>query len=369
MCRTPAVSAATEQEHMDVNTDTQTALATWMQARLDGADAVEVVDFAAPRSGYSAETTVFNANVTRAGVVSSERFVLRQETPDPAVYPVQAPGLDIEISVQYRAMEAVAANSTVPLAPLIGFEDDTTVIGTPFFVMGYVAGEVPIENPNYVQQGFFADATPEQRATMINDGLRVMAEVHRIDWRAAGLDWLVPPDTTPGTTRQIEVWESYGQRELDGRRHPLMEDAFAWLHANQPPEPPLGMSWGDPRPGNIIWNDFTAACVTDFEACSIAPAEHDLGWWLMFDRWSHESMGAERLPGEPTRDEQTAFYETCLGRSVGDTYWWEVFAATRYAAIVVRVMNRMVARGQMPADQTIWLDNPATVCLADLMGR
>ena len=37
------------------------------------------------------------------------------------------------------------------------------------------------------------------------------------------------------------------------------------------------------------------------------------------------------------------------------------------AAIVVRVMNRMVARGDLPADQTIWLENPATDCLLQLL--
>lgn len=48
---------------------------------------------------------------------------------------------------------------------------------------------------------------------------------------------------------------------------------------------------------------------------------------------------------------------------MGDTTFHEIFAATRYVAIVVRVMNRTVARGLMPADQTVWLNNPATVCL------
>jgi aminoglycoside phosphotransferase (APT) family kinase protein len=87
----------------------------------------------------------------------------------------------------------------------------------------------------------------------------------------------------------------------------------------------------------------------------------------MFDRWSHETMGIAQLPGEPSRDEQRALYAAALGRDVGDTYYYEVLAAARYGAIVVRVMNRTVARGQMPADQTIWLHNPATVCLEQLL--
>ena len=87
----------------------------------------------------------------------------------------------------------------------------------------------------------------------------------------------------------------------------------------------------------------------------------------MADRWAHEISDAPRLAGEPSRAEQVAAYETAAGHTVGDTTWWEVFAAFRYTAIVVRVMNRMVARGHMPADNTIWLENPASACLTHLL--
>ena len=52
---------------------------------------------------------------------------------------------------------------------------------------------------------------------------------------------------------------------------------------------------------------------------------------------------------------------------MGDTTWYEVFAAARYCAIVVRVMNRMVDRGQLPPDHRIWIENPVVPCLAALM--
>jgi len=61
------------------------------------------------------------------------------------------------------------------------------------------------------------------------------------------------------------------------------------------------------------------------------------------------------------------FYAECAGIPLPDTTWHEIFAAVRYCAIVVRVMNRSVARGELPADQTIWLENPATTCLEQLL--
>jgi aminoglycoside phosphotransferase (APT) family kinase protein len=343
------------------------ALTAWLARRL-GATELRLDGFFRPRgSGFSAETHIFTAHYQRDGDERSERFVVRRETSDPAVYPQQVAGLDTEIDIQYRTMHSLTAASSVPLAPLVGYEPDPWVLGAPFFVMTYVDGEVPIENPLYTRSGFFVEAAPEARRQMITDGLSVLARLHAVDWQSADLAWLVPPGERPGTARQLDLWERYAQAELGSRRHPLLERALEWLHANLPEDGPVGFCWGDSRPGNMIWRDYRCVCVTDFEASCIACPEHDLGWWLMFDRWVHETFGVDRLGGEPTRDEQRRLYEELSGRSVGDTAYHEVFAAARYAAIVVRVMNRSVARGELPADQTIWIDNPASTCLAQLL--
>ena len=342
-------------------------LAGWLGDRLSASD-VRLDEFRRPEgSGFSAETAIFTARFRREGRDRCERFVVRRETPDPAVYPCQAPGLDVEIDIQYRVMEALAASGAVPVAPLVGYEPDPAVLGAAFFVMGFVEGQVPIENPLYTTAGFFVEAAPADRRRMISDGLRTLARIHSVDWHAAQLDWLSAPGARPGAARQLEVWETYARAELGDREHPLLDRALAWLGAHVPEDGAVGLCWGDARPGNIIWRDFACVCVTDFEAACIAAPEHDLGWWLMFDRWVHETYGVPRLPGEPTRDEQRRIYEEMSGRPVGDTTFDEVFAAARYAAIVVRVMNRAVARGDMPPEQTIWLDNPASTCLAQLL--
>jgi aminoglycoside phosphotransferase (APT) family kinase protein len=343
------------------------ALERWLCGAL-GADRVQVVgDVRRPQgSGFSAETLIFPASVLRDGATRDERLVLRLETPDPAVYPQQA-DVTVEVEIQYRVMDALARHSRVPIAPLIAYEHDRSVLGAPFFVMRYVDGVVPVENPVFTREGFFVEATPEQRHRMVDGGLGVLAAVHDVDWRAAGFEWLVPEGTTPGSAAQLSLWQRYAERELDGRRHPAFEEAVAWLWDTRPPHDELVLCWGDARLGNIIWHDFTPVCATDFEAASIGPPALDLGWWLMFDRWVHETMGVSRLPGDPDRDWQRQRYGELTGRDVGDTLWYEVFAAARYAAIVVRVMNRTVLRGQLPHDQVFWLENPATDCLRQLL--
>lgn len=340
--------------------DELASLEMWLAPRL-GVSGLRLSHGGKPGSGFSAETTILDASWDGG----TDRFVLRRETPDPPVYPSQVPGLTTEVEIQYRVMEAVASSPDVPIAPLLGYEADAEVLGAPFFVMGFVAGEVPIESPPYPVEGFFTERSPESRRAMLSNGLRTMAAVHAIDWRAAGLDWLLPAGAEPTARRQLDVWHEYMVRELQGRSHPAYEKAYAWLVANLPDETAPVLCWGDPRMGNIIWRGDDVACVTDFEAAAIATPLVDLGWWLFFDRTMHE--GTERLPGDLTRDEQRALYEQHVGRSVGDTTWFEVFAGARYAAIVVRVMNRMVARGDLPSDQTIWIDNPIVPCLIAVM--
>ena len=201
----------------------------WLDAHMTHAERVEVVELTSPKSGFSALTLVAPVRITQGGETRDDKVVLRVESPDPAVYPAQAPGLDVEVEIQYRVMEALAKTGVAPLAPLVGYEPDPQVLGQPFFAMGFVDGDVTIENPPYTQQGFFAEARPEARRSMIESGLRVLARIHQLDWRQAGFDWLVPPGTQPGLEAQLALWDDFGRRELRDRHHPVFEAGVAYL--------------------------------------------------------------------------------------------------------------------------------------------
>ncbi len=343
-------------------------LAYWLGPYLGADGPVTIADGGVPDGiGYSAETLIFTAHVPTADGEREQKLVLRAETPDPAVYPAQVDDIEVEIEIQHRVMTALAGSTDIPVAPIVGADLTDEGIGTPFFVMDFVDGAVPSVDPPYPAAGFFAEAAPDDRRRMVANGVQVMADVHAVDWRSVGLDWLVPAGAAPTLHRQLDLWEAYARHELRDRVHPDMEAALDVLRANldEPSEPTH--CWGDPRLGNITWRDFEPASVTDWEAAAIAPAELDLGWWLMFDRSCHEVGGIDRLDGEPTRDEQRDLYARAVGRDVGDTSLYELLAAYRYSAIVVRVMNRWVDRGVFPADHTVWLENPAATCLHQLL--
>ena len=198
---------------VDDDPQVRDAVGRWLGDRLD--QNVAVVGLGRPRSGYSAETVVVDASVGGG----ERRFVLRKGTPDPPIYPQQG-SVATEVEIQFRVMDALSSSSDVPVAPLVGYEGDEAVLGAPFFVMGHVEGEVPIEQPPYPTAGFFAEAAPDQRRDLIRSAIDVLGAVHRVDWRSAGLDWLAPVDDAPGTAQQVRIWAAYAEHELRGRRFP-----------------------------------------------------------------------------------------------------------------------------------------------------
>jgi aminoglycoside phosphotransferase (APT) family kinase protein len=144
-----------------------------------------------------------------------------------------------------------------------------------------------------------------------------------------------------------------------------LDGAVAWCRANLPAsEPQPSVLWGDVQFGNmVIADDMTIAAVLDFELASIGPAELDVSWFLVLHSMTVASCGGD-VPGFPDRADTLARYERLLGRSLHDLRWYEVFAALRSGAIMVRAA-RLLAR--MGIDDT-WLTdgNPTIELIAEL---
>lgn len=346
------------------------ALRTWFTSHVPGSSEVEISGLEIPvATGFSNETVFFTASWKADGQAHTERFVGRIEPPDGGLFPVQRPGLEVSVGLQYRIMDAVAATGVAPIPPLVAYEPDPAVLGQPFFVMGFVDGVIPADTPRYSEAGFLVDdATPEQRRAMVFSGLEAMAALHSLDWREAGLEWLDASDgATPDQATQLAIYRRYVDTELAGREHPVMYATLDWLEANDPHDERIGLSWGDSRLGNIIWSDYRPAAVVDWEACAVSPTEADVGWWLMFDRMSFDDLGVARMEGFPTRDEMIAHYEQVSGREVRNPHYWEVYGAMRFCAIFIRLGDRMVNAGLVPAEMNMPVANQVTAALAKLL--
>lgn len=347
------------------------ALQTWFTKVVPGASAVEITDLDIPvATGFSNETVMFTAAWTDSDGSHRERFVGRIEPGTGGLFPTQTEHTAVSVATQHRIMATVGALGAAPVPSTIGFEPDPSVLGQPFFVMHFVEGRVPGDQPRYSQAGFLVDeATPEERRRMVESGLEAMAGLHAIEWKAAGLDWLDISGTgAPTTAHQLALYRGAIVADLQGREHPVLMAALDWLDAHDPGDDRVGLSWGDARLGNIIWQDYRPAAVVDWEACALCPTEADLGWWLMFDRMSFDDMGAPRLEGFPTREEMIAHYEAVSGREVRDAHYWEVFAVMRFAQVMIRLGDRMAASGVLPPGIEMSVANQVTAALARLLG-
>ena len=108
----------------------------------------------------------------------------------------------------------------------------------------------------------------------------------------------MPGRGKPGIEQQMSYYRDFLDWAAQGEQVPVLESTWQWLVDHQPAEEgEVVLSWGDSRIGNIIWDDFRAAAVLDWEMASLGQPEMDLGWFLYFDRQFSDPLGVPRPAG------------------------------------------------------------------------
>ena len=141
----------------------EVALARHLAAHLPGFDgSIEVRQF---QGGQS--------NPTFHVATGAGDYVLRKKPPGKLLPRAHA------IEREYRIIRALEG-SAVPVPRARILVEDERVIGTPFFVMDHVPGRIFFDRVPLA-------APPADRAAIFEDMARVLAALHKVDWRAAGL--------------------------------------------------------------------------------------------------------------------------------------------------------------------------------------
>jgi aminoglycoside phosphotransferase (APT) family kinase protein len=343
----------------------RSVIGDWLSGKLPDARDLRVSPLTGPAfTGFSNETLIFDATWTEGGEARSAGYVIRVKPTTHTIF------LESDFDSQYRVIRALASTD-VPMPPIHWYEDDESVLGSPFFVMGKVEGRVPADNPPYTQQGWLKDeATPAVRERVVLTGLQAMTRIHRADWRALGLGFLDKPRYGAiGIDQQIAYYEKSFEWAAEGRPQPVAEAALEWVRAHRPTgEQHLALAWGDARINNQMF-DHAGNCVAvlDWEMATLADPMMDLAWWLFLDRHFHEGLPAPRLPGFPTREQMLARYEQLTGWKPHDLEFYEVFAGLRFAVVMMRVTAMVVEFGLMPPDTDMGTNNIVTRLLAALL--
>ncbi|MDJ0867823.1 MAG: phosphotransferase family protein [Myxococcota bacterium] len=342
---------------------TRKRLTEWLATKLPEASDLSVSPLSGPdATGFSSDTLLFDLDYQQGGRAEQLPLVCRLEPTGFGVFP------EYDVGLQYRIL-SILGSTDVPVPRTWWSEPSDAVLGAPFYLMERVEGRIPGDRPPYHQDGWMTEIEPAEQAAIWWSGLETLARIHRVDWRARGLEFLA--SRHPGRdalARQLAEWRAYLEWAARGRPQPTCDAAMAWLEANRPDAPgDVSLCWGDSRIGNMIFRDGQCRAVLDWEMATLAPPELDLGWYLFMDRHHSEGIGAERLPGFPSREESVARYETWTGRRVADLEFYEVFAGLRFAAIMCRLAQQMVHYEVLPADSAFERDNPATHLLARIL--
>ncbi|MGY2117872.1 phosphotransferase family protein [Nocardia gipuzkoensis] len=322
-------------------------LARWLDTKVSADELPGVSELSRPQSGGMSSTSIlFDAEWSAGGRVERGSFVARM-APEAGSFPVFE---TYDLATQYQVMAGVAAATDVPLPGLCWLETDPKPLGTPFFVMRRIDGRVPTDNPPYVFVGWLFDASPAERLRLTHNTVEVIAKIHGIPDPAA----LFPMLSGPGESlrRHVAAQRSWYRWALadDGFEIPLIERSFAWLDEHWPADPgPDVLSWGDARPGNVIYREFDPVAVLDWEMAALGPRELDLGWMIFIHRFFQDlatRFGQPGLPDFLRRDDVVAKYEALTGHSVRDLDFYIVYAAVRHAIVMARVKRRMIHFGE-----------------------
>ncbi|HEY2775602.1 MAG TPA: phosphotransferase family protein [Candidatus Binatia bacterium] len=317
-------------------------LEPWFRDRLGGAKDLHLDEITAPGlTGFSSETMLVDGHWSDNGREVSGRWVVRSRPTEHPVFP------EYDLHAQFRCMQIVADASDVPVPRVRWWEPDAQVIGEPFYVMDRIDGEAPSDNPPYTVMGFLAEAAPAQQRALYEKEISILARLHAIDWKKAGLDFLDRRRFGPaGFTQQLAYYRDFLAWASEGRPQPTVEAAFDFLEANVPPgRDVVVLNWGDARPSNIMVRDFEPVAVLDWEMATLGPPECDVAWFLYLNRFLSEGVGAPALPGFPLDEETASLYRSFGGRELHDLHYYQVWAGLRFSVIFIRIIQRMQKQG------------------------
>jgi aminoglycoside phosphotransferase (APT) family kinase protein len=244
---------------------------------------------------------------------------------------------------EYRVLSRLYA--AYPKAPrALVHCDDLSVIGAPFYLMERVRGVILRQRK--APEGI--DLNPATLRAVSEAAVDGLADLHAVDWRAAGLDGLGHPEGY--VSRQIEGWT---RRWRDARTDdvPDLDRAAAWLHERQPAENGVAaLLHGDYKYDNLVLHPDDlprVVAVLDWEMATVGDPLMDLGTSLGYWMDPDDAPDLRLLPAGPTtlegnlnRAGVVERYAVRSGRDVSDILFYYVYGLFKIAVIAQQIYFR-----------------------------
>jgi len=283
------------------------------------------------------------SNPTYQLITPSRSYVLRRKPPGTLLRGAHA------VDREARVMAALA-RSGFPVPKILGVCLDDSVIGTWFYVMEMVAGRV-------IWDATFPEVPKEARAAYFDAMNATVAQLHCVDYRAAGLEDFGRVGSY--FERQLaRLSKQYLEDELAGR-DPYMDRLIEWLPAHIPPgSDATCIVHGDLRCDNMIFHPTQprVLAVLDWELSTLGHPLADFAYHAMMYRMPPAIVaglaGADLAAlGIPDEAAYISAYLRRTGRSRLESYdYYVAFNFFRLAAIFHGIKGR-VLRGNAASAQ------------------
>jgi aminoglycoside phosphotransferase (APT) family kinase protein len=287
-----------------------------------------------PTDRYSVERhTGGNSNETLTVEWGDRTFIVRRPPPGETADTAH------DVLREYEVMSALQ-DTDVPVPETVVGCEDHSVIGSDFYVMARVEGEVPRASaPKHLDD----DAGRRGMGEQLVDTL---AKIHAVDIEAVGLADFGYPEGY--TERQVDRWQEQlswaFEVTADEREVPGLDRVGDWLADNIPEDYPHTLVHGDYKHDNVIFGPeppAEIAAVLDWEMSTLGDPFFDLGWMLSY--WRDAKDPEPVLPelvtqfmeaeGFPTRQELVDRYEQRTGLSYDNDRFYRTLAVYKLAGL------------------------------------
>jgi len=196
-------------------------------------------------------------------------YVLRRKPPGKLLPSAHA------VDREFRVISALSAQGFPVARPWLYCADES-IVGTPFYVMGFVEGRV-FWTPH------MEGANPQERAAVYDSMNETLARLHMFDPATIGLGDFGRGENY--VARQVDRW-SKQYRASETEKIGEMERLMEWLPANLPPSAPPRLVHGDYRLDNVILHpgEPRVIAVLDWELSTLGDPLADFSYHLM--QWS-----------------------------------------------------------------------------------
>ena len=261
------------------------------------------------------------------------RYVMRSKPAPAAKLLPSAHAVDRE----HRVITALGRTG-VPVPRTFCLSEDESVIGRAFYVMDYVAGRVLWEQS-------LPGMTASERTAIYDEMNRVIAQLHRVDYRDAGLADFGRPGNY--LARQIDRWMKQ-YRASETERMIEMDRLIEWLPGAIPPGDETSIVHGDYRLDNLVFHptEPRILAILDWELSTLGHpladfSYHCMSWHIPPEQFRGIAGLDLASLGIPAEAEYIAAYCRRTGRARIDH--WDFYLAYnmfRLAAILQGIMKR-----------------------------